>query len=127
MRFDLESFQSFINIEYALVGMAGVILYLLYYVYTKDNDYNKNIRSLATYKPAFAEIAVNPIRDVMDPTPLETLKHEAVHLEQDINPDSIEADEAEAHEKMKERTARQERFMDRREAPQNIPDLEDDE
>ncbi len=28
--------------------MAGIILYLLYYVFTKDADYNKNIRSVAT-------------------------------------------------------------------------------
>jgi hypothetical protein len=37
-----------INLEYVVVGMAGVILYLLYYVYTKDSDYSKNIRSVAT-------------------------------------------------------------------------------
>lgn len=37
-----------INLEYVVVGMAGVILYLLYYVYTKDSDYNRNIRSVAT-------------------------------------------------------------------------------
>jgi predicted nucleic acid-binding Zn-ribbon protein len=28
--------------------MAGVILYLLYYVYTKDSDYSRNIRSVAS-------------------------------------------------------------------------------
>jgi uncharacterized protein YoxC len=28
--------------------MAGVILYLLYYVYTKDADYSRNIRSVAS-------------------------------------------------------------------------------
>lgn len=37
-----------INLEYVVVGMAGVILYLLYYVYTKDSDHSKNIRSVAT-------------------------------------------------------------------------------
>jgi hypothetical protein len=36
------------NLEYALVAMAGIILYLLYYVYTKDIEYSKNIRSIAS-------------------------------------------------------------------------------
>jgi len=45
---NLENFQSFFSIEYILVGMAGIILYLLYYVYSKDADYNKNIRSIAS-------------------------------------------------------------------------------
>ena len=40
--------QEFFNVEYILVGMAGVILYLLYYVYSKDADYNKNIHSVAS-------------------------------------------------------------------------------
>ena len=35
-------------IEYVIVLMAGIILYLLYYVYTKDSTYNKNIHSVAT-------------------------------------------------------------------------------
>lgn len=35
-------------LEYLLVIMAGVILYLLYYVYTKDAQYSKNIRSVAS-------------------------------------------------------------------------------
>ena len=48
MQLDLQSIQNFLNIEYILLGMAGVILYLLYYVYTKDNDYSKNIRSVAS-------------------------------------------------------------------------------
>ena len=39
---------SHFNIEYIIVIMAGIILYLLYYVFTKDSDYNKNIRSVAT-------------------------------------------------------------------------------
>ena len=34
--------------EYILLGMAGVILYLLYYVYSKDAAYTKNIRSVAS-------------------------------------------------------------------------------
>ena len=43
---NLGSFQF--NIEYVIVVMAGVILYLLYYVYTKDADYSRNIRSVAS-------------------------------------------------------------------------------
>lgn len=39
---------SHFSIEYIIVIMAGIILYLLYYVFTKDSDYNKNIRSVAT-------------------------------------------------------------------------------
>ena len=37
-----------IHLEYILVLMAGIILYLLYYVFTKDAQYSKNIRSVAT-------------------------------------------------------------------------------
>ncbi len=37
-----------ISIEYIIVAMAAIILYLLYYVYTKDVTYNKNIHSVAT-------------------------------------------------------------------------------
>ena len=40
----LENFA----LEYVVVAMAGMILYLLYYVFTKDSAYNKNIRSVAT-------------------------------------------------------------------------------
>ena len=36
------------SIEYVVVVMAAVILYLLYYVFTKDSDYNRNIRSVAS-------------------------------------------------------------------------------
>ena len=35
-------------IEYIVVIMAAIILYLLYYVYTKDAQYSKNIRSVAS-------------------------------------------------------------------------------
>lgn len=35
-------------IEYILVAMSGVILYLLYYVYNKDSEYNRNIHSVAS-------------------------------------------------------------------------------
>jgi len=43
---NLENIQF--NIEYVIVAMAGVVLYLLYYVYTKDSDYSRNIRSVAS-------------------------------------------------------------------------------
>lgn len=41
---DLE----FLSLEYVIVIMAMIILYLLYYVYTKDSQYNRNIHSVAT-------------------------------------------------------------------------------
>ena len=41
---DLNQF----HIEYVVVLMAGIILYLLYYVFTKDVSYTKNIRSIAS-------------------------------------------------------------------------------
>lgn len=37
-----------INIEYLVIAMAAMILYLIYYVFTKDAQYSKNIRSVAT-------------------------------------------------------------------------------
>lgn len=37
-----------INVEYLVAAMAAMILYLIYYVFTKDSEYNKNIRSVAT-------------------------------------------------------------------------------
>ncbi len=37
-----------ISIEYLVVAMAAMILYLIYYVFTRDSLYNKNIRSVAT-------------------------------------------------------------------------------
>lgn len=37
-----------INVEYLVVAMGAMILYLIYYVLTKDAEYNKNIRSVAT-------------------------------------------------------------------------------
>ncbi|MEA2100748.1 MAG: hypothetical protein U9P72_11535 [Campylobacterota bacterium] len=39
---------NYSNTEYALAFMIGIILYLLYYVFTKDAEYSKNIRSVAT-------------------------------------------------------------------------------
>ena len=35
-------------LEYILVLMAAIILYLLYYVFTKDAEYSRNIRSVAS-------------------------------------------------------------------------------
>ncbi|MDD3817201.1 MAG: hypothetical protein PHI89_03855 [Thiovulaceae bacterium] len=37
-----------LSLEYIIVAMAGVILYLLYYVFTKDSEYNRNIHSVAS-------------------------------------------------------------------------------
>jgi len=37
-----------LSIEYVIIAMAAVILYLLYYVYKKDADYSRNIRSVAS-------------------------------------------------------------------------------
>ena len=45
---DLSGLQNFFDLEYILAGMAGIILYLLYYVYTKDAEYSRNIRSVAS-------------------------------------------------------------------------------
>lgn len=39
---------EFINVEYLVVAMAAMILYLIYYVFTKDSEYNRNIRAVAT-------------------------------------------------------------------------------
>jgi len=44
----MDNLVNFLNLEYIMLGMAGVILYLLYYVYSKDMDYTKNIRSVAS-------------------------------------------------------------------------------
>jgi predicted phage tail protein len=44
MNFDIAHF----GFEYLIVIMAGIILYLLYYVFTKDSQYSKNIRSVAS-------------------------------------------------------------------------------
>jgi len=40
--------NQFLTIEYLVVAMALIILYLIYYVFTKDSEYNKNIRSVAS-------------------------------------------------------------------------------
>ncbi len=44
----MDNLQNFFHLEYIVLGMAGIILYLLYYVYMKDNHYNKNIHSVAS-------------------------------------------------------------------------------
>ncbi|MFT7861018.1 MAG: hypothetical protein ABXS93_08775 [Sulfurimonas sp.] len=36
------------QLEYVIIVMALIILYLLYYVYNKDTTYSKNIRSVAS-------------------------------------------------------------------------------
>ncbi len=36
------------HIEYVVAVMAGVIFYLAYYLFSKDAEYHKNIRSIAT-------------------------------------------------------------------------------
>ncbi|MEA3331489.1 MAG: hypothetical protein U9Q29_07350 [Campylobacterota bacterium] len=36
------------SIEYIVVAMAVMILYLIYYVFSKDSQYHKNIHSVAT-------------------------------------------------------------------------------
>jgi len=41
------NFENF-QLEYVVVVMAAMILYLLYYVFTKDSDYTRNIRSVAS-------------------------------------------------------------------------------
>jgi replicative DNA helicase len=39
---------DFIGVEYLVATMAAMILYLIYYVFTKDSEYSKNIRSVAS-------------------------------------------------------------------------------
>ena len=41
------NFENF-QLEYVVLVTAGMILYLLYYVFTKDADYSRNIRSVAS-------------------------------------------------------------------------------
>jgi len=41
------SFEAF-HLEYIVAIMAFIILYLLYYVFTKDSQYHKNIHSVAS-------------------------------------------------------------------------------
>jgi hypothetical protein len=44
----MPNITNMINTEYVLVVMAGIILYLLYYVFTSQSEFNKNIRSVAS-------------------------------------------------------------------------------
>ena len=44
----MNEVEQYFQLEYIIVAMAGIILYLIYYVYTKDALYNKNIHSVAT-------------------------------------------------------------------------------
>ncbi len=39
---------EFFTIEYIIAAMAVLILYLIYYLYTKDSQYTKNIHSVAS-------------------------------------------------------------------------------
>ncbi len=39
---------EFFSIEYIIAAMAVLILYLIYYLYTKDSQYTKNIHSVAS-------------------------------------------------------------------------------
>jgi len=39
---------NFVNVEYIVLAMAALILYLIYYVFTKDSEYNKHLHSVVT-------------------------------------------------------------------------------
>jgi len=41
-------YEDLFQLEYVVVIMAAIILYLIYYVYAKDAQYNKNIHSVAS-------------------------------------------------------------------------------
>ncbi len=41
-------YSELFQLEYIVIAMAGIILYLVYYVYTKDAQYNRNIHSVAS-------------------------------------------------------------------------------
>ena len=42
------TYSDFFHLEYIIVIMSAIILYLIYYVYTKDTQYNQNIHSIAS-------------------------------------------------------------------------------
>ncbi|MBL0708189.1 MAG: hypothetical protein JJW00_03990 [Sulfurimonas sp.] len=42
------NYGEFFNIDYIVVAMAAMIVYLLYYVFTKDAEFHKNIHSIAS-------------------------------------------------------------------------------
>ena len=44
----MSAYANLFQLEYIVVAMAGIILYLIYYVYTKDSQYNRNIHSVAS-------------------------------------------------------------------------------
>ena len=44
----MSSYAGLFHLEYVIVAMGGIILYLIYYVYAKDAHYNRNIHSIAT-------------------------------------------------------------------------------
>ncbi len=41
-------YSDFFHIEYVIVATSAIILYLIYYVYTKDTQYNQNLHSIAS-------------------------------------------------------------------------------
>ena len=44
----LQQYMQYFQLEYIIVVMAGIILYLLYYVYSKDAQYSRNMHSIAS-------------------------------------------------------------------------------
>jgi len=42
------TYNNLFQLEYVVVAMAAIILYLIYYVYAKDAQYNRNIHSIAS-------------------------------------------------------------------------------
>lgn len=40
--------EEYLKIEYLTFGIAFVVLYLMYYLFSKDSEYNRNIRSIAS-------------------------------------------------------------------------------
>jgi len=45
---NLDNLTFTFSLEYVVIILAAIILYLLYYVFTKDARYTKNIRSVAS-------------------------------------------------------------------------------
>ena len=43
-----QQYMQYFQLEYIIVVMAGIILYLLYYVYSKDAQYSRNMHSIAS-------------------------------------------------------------------------------
>ncbi len=42
------TYSDLFHLEYVVVAMSAIILYLIYYVYTKDTQYNQNLHSIAS-------------------------------------------------------------------------------